>query len=147
MKQGFWIVLSIIVIAMAMLYLQQYRPHSEGDEIQLEAADCDVAEQGCQIGHQGILYQLVMTRPQGLKPFQLTFKSSVSDLANVSVQFDMLGMDMQQPTQPLEQVDTGHWQREAILPICSSGRSDWVAWIRFQYQGNNYRLQFPFTVY
>jgi hypothetical protein len=149
MKQAFWLVVSVVVIAMAMatIYYQRNRTAANDDEIRLLALGCDVVEQGCVIEHQGEQFQLQMTRPQGLKPFHITFTSSTSELARVSVQFDMLGMDMQQPTQSLQQTGAAIWQNQAILPICSSGRSDWVAWIRFRYQGSHYRLQFPFTVY
>lgn len=147
-KPGSYLVLLLsgILIVLLFIPLRQDKP-VQNSEIRLGAIECSSTQEMCLIHYQGKEFTLEMGRPQGLKPFVVNFSSTVAELSQVSIQFEMLGMDMQQRPIPLTSIGPGLWQQQVILPLCSSGRSDWQAWIRFKYQGNDFRLEFPFIVY
>lgn len=63
-----------------------------------------------------------------LVPFSVTVQvrnSSSSQPTDVAVSFSMVGMYMGDNRFILSQQDSTTWHGQAMLPVCSSGRSDW----------------------
>ncbi len=50
--------------------------------------------------------------------------------AEVTVRFEMPGMAMGEVPLALSPDGQGDWQGEAVLPVCATGRTDWVAEVR-----------------
>lgn len=87
--------------------------------------------QGCSISQDGRGMRLLLegdVRP--LRPFTLRLKlpdTVRSQVKQASVDFVMLGMDMGINRYTLRQQSDGDLAAQVILPVCSVGRSDWVA--------------------
>jgi hypothetical protein len=106
---------------------------------------CDVRS-GC-IGRNDDLSASVRMSPHrsALKPFNVALTSDAA-LEVVTVSLEMPGMDMGQNRYRLLQANEGSWQAEITLPICTSGRSDWVAVFELQTSDKRYQLSVPFTL-
>ncbi len=66
----------------------------------------------------------------------------------VSVRFEMPGMEMGQQPVALAPDGAGGWSGEAVLPVCATGRTDWVAVVRARAgaDGEGWVARFPFIV-
>ncbi len=66
----------------------------------------------------------------------------------VSVRFEMPGMEMGQQPVALAPDGAGGWSGEAVLPVCATGRTDWVAVVRARAGagGGGWVARFPFIV-
>jgi len=53
--------------------------------------------------------------------------AGLSAASTVLVDFTMAGMDMGQNRYRLAPGEAGRWQGQATLPVCTSGRMDWLA--------------------
>ena len=106
---------------------------------------CDVRT-GCTGQGAGLSVTVRMApHRSALKPFRVSLSSDLA-LDAVSVSLEMQGMDMGQNHYRLLKTDTGNWQADITLPICTSGRSDWIAVFDLQGGGGHYRLSVPFTL-
>lgn len=92
------------------------------------AADCDVLG-ACRVGDSTAYIDIVFaTTPRALQPFPVVIKpEGMMDIKSVSVSFIMRDMVMGTNRYTLIRTPTGEWQGEVTLPICVSGRTDWVA--------------------
>ncbi len=108
-------------------------------------AGCDV-RQGC-IGRSDTWSVSVRMAPHrsALKPFRIEV-SSDAGVEDVTVSLEMQGMDMGRNRYRLLRTEKGNWQAEVTLPICTSGRSDWIAVFEVQILGKPYQLNVPFTL-
>jgi hypothetical protein len=95
-------------------------------------AGCDITQTGCNSSADGIRLRLELKdSPGALRPFPAHVQ--IDGLQNpeqvdVRVIFSMQGMDMGDLRQKLVfNQQTGEWSGQVILPICTSGRSDWLA--------------------
>lgn len=106
---------------------------------------CDVRS-NCVGRYEGLSVSVRMA-PQrsALKPFNVTLSSNVV-LEAVTVSLEMQGMDMGQNRYRLLGGEDRTWQAEITLPVCVSGRSDWVAVFELLASDGRYRLSVPFTL-
>jgi hypothetical protein len=91
---------------------------------------CDPAKNTCVAYGEGINLSLSLQGPvRVLKSFlvtvQLESPAVVSPIRRVAVTFSMVGMYMGFNRFSLEQRSSKIWQGQAMLPVCSSGRTDW----------------------
>lgn len=111
-------------------------------------------DQGCAVAADGRSMRLELrgdVRP--LRPFELVLSlpSEVKGLASqASVDFVMVGMDMGVNRYSLMPQPNGDFQGKVILPVCSIGRSDWVAKLSVVVTSPNapatmWTAVFPFT--
>ncbi len=107
---------------------------------------CDVLE-GCTGRDETGLSVTVRMAPHrsALKPFNVSLSGNTA-LESVTVSLEMQGMAMGQNRYRLLETDAGSWQADITLPICTSGRSDWIAMFDVQASGRHYRLNVPFTL-
>lgn len=64
----------------------------------------------------------------------------------VSVEFLMEGMDMGLNRFRLQRREPGQWGAQVTLPICTTGRSDWLAVVDVDTADRRYRARFPFEL-
>jgi len=76
--------------------------------------------------------------PVPLEPFTLSVTAPGS--ARVSVEFQMVGMDMGFNRYDLRSLPDGTFSSRITLPVCVSGRQDWLLYL--QIDGKNYVLPF-----
>jgi len=82
---------------------------------------------------------------KAMQPFPVHVE--VAEAAAVEVRFEMPGMNMGENRYRLRQTPAGSWEGRAVLPICLSGRSDWVARVELRDRdGHRYEAVFPFRL-
>jgi len=82
--------------------------------------------------------------PSALTPFDVEVITQGFEAVEVGITFIMKGMDMGVNAFNLDQQSMDSWQARVILPVCSLGRNDWIAEIRFLYRDKVFRLDLPF---
>lgn len=114
-------------------------------------ADCE-ATGGCVAQGQGLAVELSLpdaVRP--LEPFPVRLRMRGLDpesVAWVRVDFEMTGMDMGVNRVALTPgpEGVGEWGGRATLPVCVTGRSDWLARVSVGTPEQVYQADFPFPV-
>jgi hypothetical protein len=101
---------------------------------------CPTPTQGCVFSLNGQPAQLhFMGTPSGLHPFVIQLNAPA--IKDSYASFTMRGMDMGFNRYRLLAVAPGVWQARVVLPVCVTGRRDWV--LTLTIDGNDYEL--PFT--
>lgn len=81
-----------------------------------------------------------------LKPFAVDVERQRGpSIDSMTVAFDMKAMDMGSNRYRLIETGDG-WHANVTLPVCMSGRSDWIADFEILAEGQRYRLQVPFVL-
>jgi hypothetical protein len=113
-----------------------------GSQIRLDA--CDPVS-GCRAV---VAKHELMVRFSGpasaLTPFEVRLDGG--GVTHAEVAFVMPGMDMGLNRYQLLPVSTTRHVARVVLPVCSSGRHDWVADFLVTVDGKTYRLILPFNV-
>ena len=121
-----------VFLLLAGLSLLACSPQTDSDQLPVSklsaAADCGVLT-SCRvsdtIGHIDILFAAT---PRALQSFPVVIKpEGMAGIKSVSVSFSMRNMAMGANRYALMRTSTGEWRGEVTLPICVSGRTDWVA--------------------
>lgn len=137
---GRWIVLCLVLTACS----DQGVEATPSQKLVLDR-DCDV-RLGCTGQSKDLSVSVRMAAHRSaLKPFKVSL-SSTTGLEAVSVSLDMQDMSMGQNHYRLLRGDNGVWQTDVTLPVCASGRSDWIAVFELQAAGKHYQLIVPFTL-
>lgn len=110
------------------------------------AQPCDVRS-GCVAEVEDFALALSMgpeVRP--LKPFAVDVEHRRGPpIDSMTVAFDMKNMDMGSSRYRL--IETGDsWHANVTLPVCMSGRSDWIADFEVLAAGRRYQFQVPFAL-
>lgn len=149
-----WLGVLVLVLAVAALFgIQVYRPASDaGPEVAETltiAADCDAAQTACAARGEGLAVELALgpdVQPMQAFPIRLrTIEGRLPASTVVELEFRMQAMDMGMNRYRLLRDDQGAWTGEATLPVCSSGRSDWLAEVEIRQGGQRWIASFPFT--
>jgi hypothetical protein len=94
---------------------------------------------GCSFVHHNAPAQLrFSSAPEPLKPFLITL--SHPSLNKASISFRMVGMDMGFNRYDFRRGADGLWTARIVLPVCTSGRVDWISEI--QLDDRFYSLKF-----
>ncbi|MBK1672563.1 hypothetical protein CKO35_04465 [Ectothiorhodospira shaposhnikovii] len=108
------------------------------------------APAGCELDAQGCLMMVAGTqvrvwgpdRIPPLAPFDLRLDGA-APMEALDVSYIMPGMEMGVHRFEFTTLATGGWVAESVLPVCMSGRMDWVAKVRIRLQGQPYELRIP----
>ena len=84
---------------------------------------CAALTQGCALD-QDKLFVKTDRAPTPLKPFALTVRAPAAQAVNVEVQ--MQGMEMGLNRYRLIRQANGEWRATITLPVCVTGRRDWL---------------------
>jgi len=92
---------------------------------------CDISATPCSSGQEGFRIQTQLAgTASALTPFpvQVEIQSAAPVTVDKAVlEFTMVGMDMGSNRFPLKPDTTGKiWHADTVLPICSTGRRDWL---------------------
>ena len=94
---------------------------------------------GCAFNHHGTVANVRFSRqPVPLEAFELTI--TVPNAAKISAELQMVGMDMGFNRYDLRPVAGGSFAAKLTLPVCVSGRRDWV--LTLDVDGSHYALPF-----
>jgi hypothetical protein len=130
-----WLPLTMIAVLVAIAvagYWAKRPPESE-------SIACSDPVAGCDFRHRGAAARVRFSElPVPLEPFGLSVTAPGS--ARVSVEFQMVGMDMGFNRYDLRPLPDGTFSSRITLPVCISERQDWLLYL--QIDGNNYVLPF-----
>jgi len=130
-----WLPLTMIAVLVAIAvagYWAKRPPESE-------SIACSDPVAGCDFRHRGDSARVHFSElPVPLEPFTLSVTAPGS--ARVSVEFQMVGMDMGFNRYDLRSLPDGTFSSRITLPVCVSGRQDWLLYL--QIDGKNYVLPF-----
>ena len=142
---------AIIVSWCAGFLLSACDPQS--DQVALPVSQLDVAPGcdvlvGCSISSPDIDVEVSFeTKPRALQPFPVAVKSRGSkDIKAVTISFSMSGMEMGLNRYALVYATGNEWRGEVTLPICVSGRTDWVAGIEIFMPARRVVFKVPFVL-
>lgn len=157
MQSARWLVATFVVLAIGG-YLLSRNPASLGPAAvpfsgtvhRLVAEQgCDIRGQACAASGEGRAFSLAIpadVRP--LRPFDVRVVVPPGldyTPSRVLVEFEMLGMDMGVNRYRLERYADGSWQGKAVLPVCSTGRTDWIATVSVMGAGEMWTSDFSFV--
>jgi len=126
--------------------------YAQYEQIRLQGDNhCDVTSAACiKAGDDMRMSLALLDKPSGLRPFpvQVSIESPQSlQAAKVKLLFSMTDMQMGDLKQTLAQDnDSGHWMGNAILPICTSGRSDWHVQVEVIIEKKIYLADYQFVL-
>jgi hypothetical protein len=139
------------VLLLAGLSLPACSPQTEPELLpvsQLYAeADCDVLT-GCRVSDVDAYIEVLFEiKPHALQPFPVVIKpEGMKDVTAVTVNFTMRDMAMGLNRYALMHAPEGGWQGEVTLPICVSGRTDWIAEFDVQLPARHVVFTVPFVL-
>lgn len=143
-----------VLAAVGLIALWALRPGMEvssptATPLQIEM-DCDSALRVCAARSDALDIALQLGPPvRPMQAFEIQVRSLRGPLgadARVDVQFQMRAMDMGINRYRLAIAADGVWRGTAILPVCASGRSDWIAQLDIRAGGRHWIAELPFTV-
>jgi hypothetical protein len=111
------------------------------------APHCDVG-QGCLARAGGFHVQFrIGSQARALTPFPVHVQiEDGAEIEAVTVTFSMKGMEMGLNRYRLQQQSDGRWNADVILPICTSGRSDWIVGLELSGVERRYSVDIPFVL-
>lgn len=86
----------------------------------------------------------MLGRVRTLTKFPIEVQVTGMQPQEVIAEFSMVDMDMGQNRYRLVRDPAGTWRAEVILPLCTSGRRDWVAAISAHATDRTATARFPF---
>lgn len=87
----------------------------------IETIDCEDIVQGCTHGDLAVR---AMTPPATMRAFEVRISSPGAESVHAS--FDMVNMQMGMNRYRFQLQPDGSWRAMVTLPVCVSGRSDWL---------------------
>ena len=158
MQQARWLIGSFIVLALLSI-VWSHRPSSLSVEAPVNGplmpvsapADCALKGDGCvlTLGNLGSVRVQAPARIVPLHKFVLAVTPDAAlakNLGAVSVDFQMIGMDMGVNSYPLQRAADGQYAQTIILPVCTTTRTDWVALLSLNTTDGAYLAKIPFSV-
>jgi hypothetical protein len=125
------LVIALVAIAVAGWWLK--RP---ADAV---AVNCPDPQAGCAFSHHGAPASVRLSmQPMPLEAFELTV--TAPRVTKISAEFQMVGMDMGFNRYDLRPAGGGAFASSVTLPVCVSGRHDWVLYLNLD--GTRYALPF-----
>lgn len=144
-----------VALAIAILgglwFLRPGRDATPGDAVPLRvAAGCDSAQQACVASGKDLEFEVRLGPPvRPMEAFEIRLhglRDTLAAEAQISVEFQMRGMDMGLNRYRLERAADGDWRGRATLPVCTTGRSDWLARVDVVQHGRRWMAEMPFEV-
>jgi hypothetical protein len=145
--KSWWVmtVLTLLVLlgyGLARFKQEDLTPDLSQSELLAEVNDCDLSRQDCSAG----AYRLEFERP--VKPLTRLKARLLSkqQIDSAVLYLEMKDMDMGINRFIFRQEKQGAWEADMIIPVCATGRRDWLASVVILEDGKHQRLVFPFTV-
>ena len=111
---------------------------------------CNIATDGCTAGNDNVQLSVKFDQDFGaLKPFTLQLQldqNTPVKVDEINLIFSMNGMNMGLNKYRLIQKNDALWVATVTLPICTSGRSDWIADFEIQSINQKWKAQIPFVL-
>lgn len=158
MNQARWLVATFVVLAV-LSFIWGHNPAevrlkdtASGPVIPVVIpTDCTIKGAGCDLS-LGKIGHVLVRAPNVIKPlekFSLVVEpqgDASKSMGAVSVDFQMVGMDMGINRYPLPRSSDGNYAQNIILPVCTTTRTDWVADLSFSTTAGTFVAKIPFVV-
>ncbi len=117
----------IILLLSAVLIVNYFLRQDVDDAvIRVEYSECRLGDENCKIivaGHRLELF--IEGEVKALKPFVVHIVDKDNVIEQAKVRFEMKAMDMGLNQYVFKKHDDG-WQANVVIPICTTGRRDWL---------------------
>ncbi len=116
-----------VVLLLALVIVGNYFLRPGADNNQVEYSKCQLGIESCVIVIDGMELEIIVEGEiKALKPFviHMTDKNQIIDKA--LVKFNMKAMDMGVNQYEFVQIDNNNWKAEVVIPVCTTGRRDWL---------------------
>ena len=147
MKSVLVTVFLLILIGLGFLggqYISQEKNQAVNDvRILGEAVDCLLSESACKVAGYTLEFKDRPIRP--LTPIKVEMQT-VAAVSSVVLDLEMLDMDMGVNRFKLAQEAEGIWKGEIMIPVCATGRRDWVANMLIESEQGNEKVVYSFIV-
>lgn len=157
-KMKKWTIITLVLFVAGLATYQFVIPSAKQDTqsvlLKTTTSQCDPVKSSCEAGDNQ--HSVTLHFPGNvayLKPFkmQVTLRGfRQEEIKKIIVDFKMVGMDMGMNRYTLLPVEDGDgnvvYQGEGILPVCVSGRVDWVANTEVMTADKLYEAVFEFKV-
>lgn len=117
-----------IILLLSCVLIVNYFLRQDADDINIPViySECRLGNENCEIivaGHR--LEFFVEGKVKALKPFIVHIVDKDNAIQQAKVQFEMKAMDMG-INQYVFKKDDDSWQADVVIPICTTGRRDWL---------------------
>lgn len=141
----------VVVLTAAFLIGLWYRDDmlltpADGVHELVASEDCDPRERECLADDQGL--GVAVSFPDGaplMTPFPIEVRLLGVQAGSVSVDFQMRDMEMGVNRVRLQRTEPQRWHGSATLPVCTTGRADWLAAVEVETESGLLRATFPFA--
>lgn len=135
-----------LAVALSVLSCEKGGDAMPAAPLQLSPS-CDV-KTGCVAAADDLALQFSMGPDlRVLTPFPVRVEvQSDHRVDSITVTFAMQGMDMGMNRYQLISDGADRWLGNVTLPVCSSGRSDWIAGLEVTTKGRRFAVEVPFVV-
>jgi len=138
----------LLILFMSGLLLPRYfKSNSSNPESQaaLAPTHCLFNETPCVIQAGSLAYTVkVVGEVSPLKPYTVILEGK--DIEGVTLSFSMRDMDMGVNRFIMRNTNDITWETQAMLPVCSAGRNDWIAeFIINSANKTPLKLEYPFN--
>jgi len=108
---------------------------------------CDL-QQGCRAGDGSFSVELRFAAPpRAMKAFPVQLRVAAAEaVETVMISFSMQGMDMGLNRYRMVRAANNTWTADVTLPICVSGRSDWIAGVELLTARRRFQWDVPFVL-
>lgn len=150
-KPRLWMAAAAVLLVAVAVGAWRLRSGADAPPVPLvaSATDCDSARTACGAQGEGLRIELRLGPPvQPLEAFDIALRiadGTLTDAAAVEVQFVMRGMDMGINRYRLARAADGVWRGRAVLPVCTSRRTDWIAELDIRDGTHRWTAALPFT--
>jgi len=148
MKSVLITIFLLILIGLGFLggqYISQEKNQAVNDvRILGEAVDCLLSESACKVAGYTLEFKDRPIRP--LTPIKVEMQTA-ANVSSVILDLEMLDMDMGVNRFKLVQEAEGIWKGEIMIPVCATGRRDWVANMLIESEQGNGKVVYSFVVH
>ena len=139
----------LILPAFVLLFCACDRSPPSGRPLTLLNAPpgCDL-QQGCRAGDGSFSVELRFAAPpRAMKAFPVQLRVAAAEaVETVMISFSMQGMDMGLNRYRMVRAANNTWTADVTLPICVSGRSDWIAGVELLTARRRFQWDAPFVL-
>ena len=141
-------IVSIVGVFIIIYFVGQFFrdiDNSAEQVIYIDSPECNPAISSCRsVFDNGEIIFRFLQQPSALTPFDVEVQTRGFDAAKVSIAFSMNNMDMGLNVFSLDYQENKIWRVNAVLPVCSLARGDWIAELRVKYKDKVFRTDYAF---
>ena len=151
MNKNTYMLIAALTVIILLLLLSFYPADLKNDKVlkQYSVYQCTDYISGCKASINE--KEIEMKFPEGivfLERFPVEVKLTRIQAKKITVEFDMVAMDMGQNFYQLQQINKNitTWTGKGVLPVCTTGRTDWQSIISIEQENEIQKIAFQFSV-